>query len=597
MNRIIITIIVAIATCIGANAESWIRINQLGYIPKSSKVAVLVSQEKISVQNFTVVNAATGKTVYTGKALPMGELGMLKSTYRLNFSGVTKAGEYFIKANGVKSKTFKINGNVYDGAADFVLHYMRQQRCGYNPFIKDSCHQKDGIIVYHPTKAGQHIDVRGGWHDAADLLQYTTTSANAIYQMMLAYEQNPEAFGDKYQANGLEGSNGIPDIIDEIYWGLDWLDRMNPEKGEIYNQIADDRDHAGSKMPNYDPVNYGWGANGARPVYFIDGKPQQRGHFMNKTLGAASTAGKFASDFARGSKILAPFYPEFAKKIGEKAAAAYNIGVEKPGNTQTVSVLSPYIYEEDNWVDDMELGAIELYNTTGIKEFLTQAVEYGRREPITPWMGADSARHYQFYPFMNMGHFRVAKAGDKRLKDEFARNMRSGIERVYQRGKNHPFLWGIPGIWCSNNLTTAMLTQCILYRQLTGDQTYLEMEGALRDWLLGCNPWGTAMIVEMPGCEVYPHQPHSAYVFQQKGNTTGGLVDGPVYSTIFNSLRGVNLIDGIPGVPGNNYFDVQPGDVVYHDAMHDYSTNEPTMDGTASLTFPLSAYQKEGHQQ
>ena len=55
--------------------------------------------------------------------------------------------------------------------------------------------------------------------------------------------------------------------------------------------------------------------------------------------------------------------------------------------------MEPYIYEEDNWVDDMELGAMELYHSTGDKKYLEQAVEYGRREPVTPWMGADSARH------------------------------------------------------------------------------------------------------------------------------------------------------------------------------------------------------------
>ena len=81
---------------------------------------------------------------------------------------------------------------------------------------------------------------------------------------------------------------------------------------------------------------------------------------MNATMGAASTAGKFASDFALGSQILKPFYPEFAAKIGAKAKDAYQVGVDKPGNAQTVSVVSPYIYEEDNWVDDMELGAMEL---------------------------------------------------------------------------------------------------------------------------------------------------------------------------------------------------------------------------------------------
>lgn len=92
-----------------------------------------------------------------------------------------------------------------------------------------------------------------------------------------------------------------------------------------------------------------------------------------------------------GARILKEFYPEFAAEIGEKADAAYQEGVKKPGTCQTASVKSPYIYEEDNWTDDMELGAMELYNATGKPEYLSQALEYGRREPVTPWMGADSA--------------------------------------------------------------------------------------------------------------------------------------------------------------------------------------------------------------
>lgn len=469
--------------------EGWVRINQLGYLPQATKVAVLMSDQLTTVNSFQLINAFTGKVAYTSNQVQaMGAMGNMKATFRLRFSAFTQPGTYYIKVGQSHSEIFPINGQVYKGTSDFVLNYMRQQRCGWNPYIQDSCHQKDARIKYHPTKEGQHIDVRGGWHDAADLLQYTPTSANAIYQMLFAYQQNPSAFTDHYQANGMPGANGIPDIIDEIYWGLDWLDRMNPAKGELYNQIADDRDHVAMKLPNYDPADYGWGKNQDRPVYFVDGKPQQRGQFMNATMGAASTAGKFASDFALGSCVLQPFYPEFAAKIGAKAADAYQVGVDKPGNTQTVSVVSPYIYEEDNWVDDMELGAMELYRQTGDKSYLSQAVEYGRREPFTPWMGADSARHYQWYPFMNMGHYQVAKLTDnKRLKDEFVRNLRTGIERTYERGRNHPFLWGVPGVWCSNNLTTAMLTQCILYRQLTGDRTYEEMEGALRDWLLGCH--------------------------------------------------------------------------------------------------------------
>lgn len=579
--------------------EEWVRINQLGYLPKATKVAVLMSDQPITVNHFTLVDAFTGKVAYTSNHVQaMGAMGNMKATFRLRFSDFTQPGTYYIKVGQSRSEIFPINGQVYRGTSDFVLNYMRQQRCGWNPYIQDSCHQKDARIKYHPTKEGQHIDVRGGWHDAADLLQYTPTSANAIYQMLFAYQQNPTAFTDHYHANGMPGANGIPDIIDEAYWGLDWLDRMNPAKGELYNQIADDRDHVAMKLPNYDPADYGWGKNQDRPVYFVDGKPQQRGKFMNATMGAASTAGKFASDFALGSSVLKPFYPDFAEKIGNKAADAYQVGIDKPGNTQTVSVVSPYIYEEDNWVDDMELGAMELYRKTGDRQYLLQAIEYGRHEPITPWMGADSARHYQWYPFMNMGHYQLAKHGtDSRMRNEFVRNLRTGIDRVWQRAQGHPFLWGVPGIWCSNNLTVAMLTQCILYRQLTNDRTYEEMEGALRDWLLGCNPWGTSMIVELPMGGVYPTQPHSGYVYLNKGNTTGGLVDGPVYASIFKGLRGVNLTNGMRASEAHNYELFQPGDVVYHDNMSDYSSNEPTMDGTASLTFPLSVYEMEGREQ
>lgn len=582
-----------------AFAGSWIRVNQIGYLPEATKVAVFMSDETAQINGFELVDAFTGEVAFSSSTVrPTGVLGRMKTTCRLDFSGLKTSGAYYIKVlssgGETRSETFPVGAGVYDGAADFVLNYMRQQRCGWNPFFKDSCHRKDGIIVGHPDprKDSTFLDVTGGWHDASDCLQYTTTSANAIYQMMFAYQSNPEAFSDNHLADGTPGRNGIPDIVDEIYWGLKWLDKMNPEPGEMYNQIADDRDHVGMRVPSDDQADYGWGKGGFRPVWYCSGEPQQRGRRgdRNKTTGVASTAGKFASDFALGAEILRPFYPEFAERIGAKAKAAYDAGVAKPGVCQTASVVSPYIYEEDNRVDDMELAAYEMFRRTGDGKYRTEAIEYARREPVTPWMGADSARHYQWYPFMNMGHYRIARNFGGKVSAEFIRNMRSGIQRVYERGKDHPFMFGIPGIWCSNNLTTAMLTQCILYRELTGDTTYQEMEGSLRDWLLGCNPWGVSMIVELPKGGTFPTQPHSFIIKYKMGNTTGGLVDGPVYSTIFGGLLGIHTDGGV------NYEEFQPGDLVYHDSTHDYSTNEPTMDGTASLTFALSYYQREGRE-
>ena len=224
-----LTTLLFLLSALTLSAEGWIRINQLGYQPQATKVAVYMGDR--APEHFRLVDALTGEVVFTGVAKPTGPLGQMAATARLDFSSFGREGAYRIEAEGAVSESFPIGPGVYDGVADFVLNYMRQQRCGWNPFLKDSCHVKDAIIVNHPTKSGQYLDVRGGWHDASDCLQYTATTANAVYQMAYAYEQNSDAFGDFYATDGTPGSNGIPDIVDEIRWGLDWLDRMNPEPG------------------------------------------------------------------------------------------------------------------------------------------------------------------------------------------------------------------------------------------------------------------------------------------------------------------------------------------------------------------------------
>ncbi|MBP8760858.1 MAG: glycoside hydrolase family 9 protein, partial [Parabacteroides sp.] len=559
MKKILFVSLLLLVFC-QVKAGQWIRVNQLGYLPDARKVAVFMSEEPMSVDRFELKDAFTHATVLTFNSVKSaGKYGKMSSTYRLNFTAFEGVGSFYLAAGKATSPVFRINAHVYDGTADFLLTYMRQQRCGYNPWLKDSCHLHDGYMVYHPTRSGEHVDVTGGWHDATDYLQYTATSSNAIYQMMLAYQQNPQSFGDAFKANGMPGANGIPDIVDEIKWGLDWLNRMNPEKGMMFNQIADDRDHAGFRLPTRDSVDYGWGKGTGRPVYFCTGEQQGLLRHKNRATGIASTAGKFASCFALGSKVLADFYPDFARQIGEKAADAFEHGVQHPGACQTAPGTAPYFYEEDNWTDDMQLAAAELYRKTGDEKYMKQAVNYGRMEPVTPWMGADSARHYQWYPFINVGHYLLSNSPDKRVGDEFKRNLRTGIERVFEKAQTNPFLNGIPYIWCSNNLVSALVTQCRLYRESTDDVRYEEMEAALRDWLFGCNPWGTSMIVGLPSWGDYPEYPHSSYVTAGIGNTPGGLVDGPVYGAIFNGLLGVKITE--PDV----YAPFQSDLVVYHD--------------------------------
>lgn len=562
--------------------KAEIRINQLGYRSNDIKVAVLISSQEMDIQKFEIRKALTDKVVFTGD-----KMSRFKNTWgqrcciRLDFSSLQEKGGYYIQAGNIKSPTFKIADQIYRGTSDFLLKYMRQQRCGFNPFLKDSCHQYDGVIVDHPTRSDEHIDVRGGWHDASDYLQYTTTSANAIYQMLFAYQQNPQVFSDHYDAKGLEGPNGIPDILDEAKWGLDWLNRMNPSHREMYNQIADDRDHKGYRLPNEDSVLYDGSIY--RPVYFVTGKPQGLAQHKNNSTGVSSIAGKYTSAFALGSSILAKYYPEFCKKIRKKAIMAYQYGKEKPGYNQTACNVSPYFYEERNWVDDMELAAMELYRITGEENYLEEADFWGNQEAISPWIRDNGARHYESYPFVNLGHYHLAKEQTQR---KYINYLQQGLDSLYYRGKTDPFFYGIPFIWCSNNLVAAALTQARLYHQLTKDDKYVEMEAAIRDWLLGCNPWGTSMICGLPQGGDNPEDPHSSFVTILNINTLGGLVDGPVYSSIYESLRGIQLTEE------DEYAFWQKGPAVYHDDHGDYSTNEPTMDGTASLSFYFSSLEK-----
>jgi endoglucanase len=568
-----------------SKGDEWIRINQLGYRNNDIKVAVLLSKNTLDLKSFKIIDAISGKVKKTyNNVTKTSALPPFVSCYRLPFTSLNENGVYRIIAGNAVSPDFRIADNVYDGAADFLLNYMRQQRCGYNPFVKDSCHTHDGYEIYGISGDSVHIDVTGGWHDAADYLQYVTTSANATYQMLFAYSENSSSFGDKYLSNGLPGQDGIPDVLNESKWGLDWLLKMNPRPGVMYNQIADDRDHIGFRFPDKDTANYGKGRE--RPVYFCTGKPQGLFKYKNRTTGIASTAGKFASAFAKGAQVYEKTDPKFSELLLRRAKDAFSFGLKNPGVCQTAPGTAPYFYEEENWVDDMELAAIELYDLTKDSEYFNYALEFGRKEIFTPWIGSDTARHYQWYPFVNMGHPGIAKQQKNQKDAEFAGYMKKGLELTELKARGNPFHVGIPFIWCSNNLIAAVVTQAHLFSEITGDNSYAELEAAHRDWLFGCNPWGTSMIVGLPENGDYPVNSHSSYVVKGE-QVYGGLVDGPVYPTIFNSLKYIYLSKP------DEYAQFQTKLAVYHDDFADYSTNECTMDGTASLIYYLSALQSQ----
>lgn len=560
----------------------FIRINQLGYLPDAPKIAVACALNDTRVESFALIDMR-GRRVYGPKrALASEPFGPCRQTARLDFSDYKRQGDVLIVARSIVSPVVHVSRSTYRGAADTLLAYMREQRSGWNPLFRDSVHRNDGIVVDH-ARAGEIIKASGGWADAADYLQYVSTSAYATFIMLMAQRDHPRAVSDRFLANGLPGSNGQSDMLDEARHGLEWLLRMFPSRDLMFNQLADDRDHSFWDLPVNDTSDYGWGKGGPRPLYPCTGRPQGLFMYKNRATGKASTAGKYAAAFALGARMFAQRDAEFAHRLTLKAKEAYDVGRESPGVCQTAPGRSPYFYEEDNWVDDMELAAAELYELSHARAYLDDALRFARLEPVTPWMGRDTANHYQWFPWHNNGHYETWRHAAPAQRAELAAMYRDGLQRVVARAKNG-FRAGIPFIWCSNNLMASFATQAHLYRKMTGDSRFLEYEFAALDWLFGANPWGVSMIIDFPAGARTIRNPHSV-IADKMGVWTqrGGLVDGPVYRSIYANLLGIRLLQP------DEYAHLNNGFIVYHDDLGDYSTNEPIMDGTANLTYLLSA--------
>jgi hypothetical protein len=88
------------------------------------------------------------------------------------------------------------------------------------------------------------------------------------------------------------------------------------------------------------------------------------------------------------------------------------------------------------------------------------------------------------------------------------------------------------------------------------------------------NPWGVSFVTGIGSRAAT--DVHLPTVQLSRMPIAGALVDGPVMESIFSSLKGIALSKP------DALAQFQSPEAVYHDDWQDYSTNEPTMDGTAS---------------
>jgi endoglucanase len=142
--------------------------------------------------------------------------------------------------------------------------------------------------------------ISGGWWDAGDTNKYTTFTYSVIHQLLSAYEDNPGPFTDDY--NIPESGNGLPDLIDEIKYELDFLKKM---------QASDLHGGALLKMGN---IDYG------DPVPEIS---QFKRYYYPAPCSSATIT--LASVFAHASLTLSKFdsLKDYAEDLRKRALSAW----------------------------------------------------------------------------------------------------------------------------------------------------------------------------------------------------------------------------------------------------------------------------------
>ncbi len=242
-----------------AVTDPHIKVDQFGYRSAAQKVGVISNPvtgyntpdpysptpTTFEVRRWSDQSVAyTGSvTAWNGGATDTGTSGSGDKAWWFDFSTLTTIGDYYLydPNKAVGSYRFEIRDDIY---LDVLKHAVRSffyQRCGqakqppYVPaaWADSASHmgtQQDlDCRLVSNTSITTSKDLSRGWYDAGDYNKYTNFTDGVIHDLLFAYQENPSIWGDDY--NIPESGNGVPDLLDEAKWGLDWMLKMQTATG------------------------------------------------------------------------------------------------------------------------------------------------------------------------------------------------------------------------------------------------------------------------------------------------------------------------------------------------------------------------------
>jgi len=345
---------------------SHICVDQFGYLPDEAKIAVISDPVKgyNSFDHYIPgaklqVRTRVGKTVFIAPAKPWNNGAVHEDSgdrgWWFDFSSLTSPGEYYVfdPASHLRSAVFRIGPSVFQGLLHAATRMFFYQRIGTpilkknaeGPWVDDAAYPQDKHTrsVEQKDSESQVRDMSGGWMDAGDTDKYPPFNADVIHPLLYAFSSNPTAFKDDF--NIPESGNGLPDILDEVKYQLDWLLRMQFPDGSVP-----------VKMGNID-------YNGKYPLS-QDVRPRYYG-----PIDSGATIYTCAN-FAHAARVFSKFEPwkSYASTLQDKAVLAWNWFKSHPRTykSDTGEIKSGIANRSEDEQDRMEAyAAIHLFALTG----------------------------------------------------------------------------------------------------------------------------------------------------------------------------------------------------------------------------------------
>ncbi len=529
-----------------------IAVDMVGYKTNTPKQAYLVNTE---AEEFALIRTKDSVVVYEGfmgiKKRPDVATG--DSVTIIDFSDFNEPGEYQIRTNGstkLNSRPFFIGSEVYNTALNTIIESFYYHRCGTvvntsSPWGHKICHLDDAPFYKNNN---MYADLTGGWHDAGDYNKFSVNTALTAGLLLYSYEENPNYFKDN-QLDIPESGNGIPDILDEVHWGLQWLLKMQRPDGGVYHKVSQEK-WIGEFLPDQDPSE--------RYLFGIS---------------SAATA-SFAATAALGSRLLKEFDPIFSSQLSKASIKAWKFLNENPANIPLGGFKNPAGVTGGEYGDPIELderlwASIELYKLTGDSQYLIYFIQNYRRLNITSipplsWRDAHMLALQAFLSADTKGMYvlnkeeiktMVVQQGDALLSTQKNNNYQNLL-------RQSQYYWGSNSValaYAFNLIHAYKITKNVKYSQAALDQLH---------YIFGRNPFALSQVTGVGSASVlHPyHQFSELNLFSTP--VPGMLVGGP---NNFTSLKGTPISE----YPGKNY----------EDKFANYLVNEPAINYTAILAY------------